>query len=83
MRELCGSRVIQPPMKAADGIAYLTSLPAKEPIFILRGQDALAYATVLDWAQRAERHNVSEEKICGAVATAADMMEWKPRRLPD
>lgn len=70
-------------MTAADGIAYLTTLPANEPIFILRGQDTLAAPTVFDWALRAERHNVSTDKVHGALVAGSNMLHWPVKKLPD
>ena len=71
-------------MTAFEGMQYLLDKCAmNEPVFILRGRDSLAHNVVLDWANAAEKHGVSEEKVCSAIAVSHEMMKWSSRRLPD
>lgn len=57
--------------KLADG-----SLPADEPIFVLRAQDMVAFETVLDWIARARAAGASEAKITEAIEFAKQFEEW-------
>jgi len=71
-------------MTAKEGITYLaTKVPDEEPIFILRARDITAAHAVMHWAERAERNNVPEEKVCGAIKTAYEMKKWPAQRMPD
>lgn len=71
-------------MRVLEACAYLMEkCGIDEPVFILRGRDSLAANTVLLWAQLAEVNGVGEQKVCDALKVAADMREWKLKRLPD
>jgi hypothetical protein len=56
---------------------------AGEPVFILRGQDALAAELVLDWANRAKKAGAPEHKWREAFFIYRDMSNWKDRKIPD
>lgn len=82
-----------PPSKVMtvwEGITYLVRLYFRDkghmPIFILVAQDKLAYRTVMDWADRAERHGVNKTKIAGAWNASEAFLVWtkeNPAKLPD
>ncbi len=54
-----------------------------EPVFVLRGQDALAGDTVRDWARRALEAGCPEAKYFEAIELADKMDAWPNRKLPD
>jgi hypothetical protein len=54
-----------------------------EPVFVLRGRDALAPEIVRDWANRAEANGASADKVDEARALADKMHAWPARRMPD
>lgn len=58
-------------------------IPDNEPIFILRGQDALAPLVVEYWAELAAKMRVPAPKILEAHRCVQEMREFEPRRLPD
>lgn len=70
-------------MIASQAIHYLHTIPPAEPVFVLRGQDSLAWRAVLEWALLAEKAGVKEEKVCGAIRAMHDMLNWERRKLPD
>ena len=74
-------------MTAKEGIRYLSmKCDHDEPVFILKASDALASSTVLFWADMAERSQVNEAKVCGALTVSREMREWtntNSSRLPD
>lgn len=53
-----------------------------EPFFVLRGQDEMAPDLVETWARQAELLKIAPEKVIEARKVAAEMRDWKPRRLP-
>ena len=57
-----------------------------EPIFVLRGQDALAVQTVRSWINLAVKFGVPTSKIDNAKDIAMAMEEWQKShktKLPD
>jgi hypothetical protein len=50
--------------------------PPDEPVFLLRGLDICAPATVRFWAQEAQEHGVHELTVKAALQVAADMEAW-------
>lgn len=64
----------------------LGKIPVNEPVFLLRGQDSLAPATLRYYAERATEHRVGPELI-KATHDQADAMEfWQlthRQKLPD
>lgn len=54
-----------------------------EPIFILRGQDALAAELIRIWAERAEALGCGAEKLAEARLVADLMDEYPGRKTPD
>ncbi|MGI8839721.1 MAG: hypothetical protein ACR2F8_02885 [Caulobacteraceae bacterium] len=62
-------------------LVRVSSIPADEPIFILRAQDVAAAATVRDWAARhfAERSSVS---VIEQALRQADAMDKWPVKQP-
>lgn len=73
----------------ADNIVPITTngrtryVPKEEPVFLLRGQDMLAPATVRFWADAAELHGASERIVSLARADATAMEAWPKKKLPD
>jgi len=68
---------------AKSGKGCLGKAHPDEPVFILRAQDSLAAALVLEWADRAELLGCPFEKIVEARALAAAMFAWPTRKFPD
>lgn len=54
-----------------------------EPIFILRAHDKLAPSIIEHWADFAELHGASREKVEEAREVAAQMRKWPDRKFPD
>lgn len=54
-----------------------------EPIFILRAQDNLADAAVMEWIRQAEEAGVNPEKIEHARLMADLIKRWPTRKIPD
>lgn len=54
-----------------------------EPVFVLRGRDALAPQHVRDWAEHAELRGASAEKVAEARQLADAMEAYPGRRNPD
>lgn len=71
----------------AEGLGCLGKAADDEPLFILRGQDALAADLVRTWAAKVEANCTMTEHLTGKVREArelADAMEaWPNKRLPD
>jgi len=62
---------------------YLEKIPEDEPVFILRGQDALAGKLVMAWSNQARDLGVNNHKAAEAWQCGFAMMKWLPRKLPD
>lgn len=66
---------------------FLEKLGVDEPVFILRGQDALAPEIVREWAYRARKMKVSQNKVSGARLVASQMEDWQQdfdtKKIPD
>lgn len=58
-------------------------IPEDEPVFLLRGQDALAAATVRDWAGRVAYHGGDQKLVDMAREHAKAMDAWPVKKLPD
>lgn len=58
-------------------------IPDDEPVFLLRGQDALAGTTVRAWARLVEDHGGDREIVRVAMEHAAKMDAWPKKKLPD
>jgi hypothetical protein len=69
-------------MRAIDELVLLAdkiargNLPADEPLFVLRGQDADAADTVRFWASRTSQCGTPREKCDEARALAKQMDAW-------
>ncbi len=55
-----------------DGI-----IPEDEPVFLIRGQDKVGPAAVLDWARWAELAGAKPEIIESAKEQAVAMVHWQ------
>ena len=73
-------------------LAHLNAaaFPAEEPMFLLRGQDRLAPAAVLSYANFVRETEgafgeglTKAEALDGIEMVAAMMANWTPRKLPD
>jgi hypothetical protein len=67
---------------AVRGKGCLGKAHPDEPVFVLRGQDALAGDLVRAWADKAKEHGAAPGKVREARALAAQMDKWKPRKFP-
>lgn len=63
--------------------AEVPLIPGDEPVFLIRGQDAVSGDAVRAWADLAERAGSSSEIIEMARAHAAKMDEWPKKKTPD
>lgn len=61
-----------------DGI-----IPADEPVFLLRGQDKLAWQAVLLYAQMLERNEGDPAFVKMCYDHVARMRDWPVKKLPD
>ncbi len=66
-------------IKVSDG----RSIPPEEPIFILRGQDELAFDTVEYYAHLLAEGDGSPEAVDGVRAHVQEMKEWPRQKFPD
>lgn len=64
-------------------LAALARIPEGEPLFLLRGQDALAEDAVRHWGARALVKGVDPSKCQGALEIADQMKAWPDKKLPD
>lgn len=68
--------------EAKYGFISVEGIPHDEPVFLLRGQDALAAMTVRHYAQlRQSAGDKLGHKQCQEVA--ADMERWPAKKMPD
>ena len=72
-------------MDKAAALHYLRyKVEEDEPVFILRGGDMLAPATIFAWVEGASLHRVAQPKIESAVQTAGEFLRYEgPKKLPD
>ncbi len=70
-------------MKISSAIAYLQNLPPNEPVFILRGQDQLASATITHWCALHHAYGGDLDKRNGAALAASELLAWPYKKLPD
>lgn len=54
-------------------------IPEKEPVFLLRGQDLAAPATLRHYATTAHAMGASPDLVASVLAHARDMEEWQRR----
>jgi hypothetical protein len=73
----------QPQVRAANVIAEVQhqtgefTFPADEPLFLLRGQDALAPGVVMSYAMACADAHASEEHRDGAWRTHDALVDWQ------
>lgn len=84
-------------MTPAEGIEYLRSIPADEPVMVFRGRDTFAPATVQCWAtmcmsqnstnpEKSEALTQTRAKGERAMHLAAEMRKWQREhgaKMPD
>ena len=72
-------------MRRQDAIYYLIEkVNPQEPVFILRGGDDLAVATIFYWVDSAKIQRVSQPKIESAIETVGEFLRYEgPKKLPD
>lgn len=58
-------------------------IPADEPVFLIRGQDAVGGATVRMWASLAESVGASKEIVSIAREHANKMDAWPKKKIAD
>jgi hypothetical protein len=61
----------------------LRLIPREEPVFLLRGQDALAPLAVRFWANSVDKCGVGKTASDAARQHAERMEAWLPKKLPD
>ena len=69
--------------RAARGEGCLGKAHDEEPVFILRGQDALAADLVEKWAIWARAAGCPNDKVQEALDLADTMRRWPTRKNPD
>lgn len=83
------ARIIDAKYEIDDG-GYLvkrdfdgSQIPLDEPLFLFRGQDALATAAIRYYADLV-RHATRNDKMANLILEQVGKMErWAPRKLPD
>jgi len=61
-------------------------IPEDEPVFLIRGQDAVGPKTVMHWAEQAELHGAAPNIVAAAVQQAVQMRVWQEKnriKIPD
>ena len=58
-------------------------IPEKEPVFLLRGQDVSAPATLRFWAQENRKNGGEEDLSVLAEAQALRMEQWPQKKPAD
>jgi hypothetical protein len=61
-------------------------IPANEPVFLIRGQDLAAIATLRFYAQEASKNGASDELTLKVLQHANEMAAWQrtvARKTPD
>lgn len=66
-----------------DAMLKISSVPANEPVFLLRAQDFDAEETVHDWVARAHRRGVDVAVLEQALRQADRMHLWPTKKAPD
>lgn len=66
-----------------DIVALDKKIPADEPVFLLRGQDAVAAAVVRVYASLLEVADPTNPLIASARAQADLMDAWPTKKLPN
>lgn len=64
-----------------DGTACI--IPSDEPVFLIRGQDAVGAAAVRAWADLAEAAGAAPDILRLARDHAAKMDAWPKKKTPD
>ncbi len=72
-----------PPSTAIVTNGTLRLLPRDEPVFLLRGQDALAPLAVRFWADSVDKCGGSKTASAAAREHAERMAQWLPKKMPD
>ena len=58
-------------------------IPDDEPVFLIRGQDAIGAATVQFWAGLNKQMGGDPKITAMAEAQAKEMLEWRGHKLAD
>lgn len=58
-------------------------IPADEPVFLLRGQDAIAPLALRLYALKCLLSGVDEDIVIATLQQAKRMNEWPKKKLPD
>ncbi len=66
-----------------DPNSCLNKAKSDEPIFVIRGQDALAVQVIAYWISLGLESGVPEDKLLDAFNTALAMKAWPNRKVPD
>lgn len=59
------------------------TIPANEPVFLIRAQDIAGAATVRAWAELATAYGASREIVRAARDIADAMDQWPKKKVPD
>jgi hypothetical protein len=71
-------------MTPAQAIALLQTMPADEPVFVLRGSDRTAPACINRWLDlSAGRLGWDHDAIAAAEACALAMIDYPQRDMPE
>jgi hypothetical protein len=65
------------------GQVSVPGIPEDEPIFILRGQDSIAYAAIMQYAALCESAGTAPEHVEHARKSADVLSYWPVKKLPD
>ncbi|WP_029002802.1 hypothetical protein [Azorhizobium doebereinerae] len=80
--------IVESPSLPAGMVSIITNgttriIPADEPVFLIRGQDALGAAVVRKRASLAARAGVAGDMVAAALEHADKMEAWPVKKVPD
>lgn len=84
----CILAALASPSPSAGEVAITTNgttrvIPADEPVFLIRGQDAVGYLAVRAWAIYAETAGAGEAIVASARQHAGKMEAWPKKKVAD
>ena len=82
-RQVLGTTAGTTPVRAFDTNGTVRIIPADEPVFLIRGQDAVGGDAVRAWADLAEASGARPDILTIAREHAAKMDAWPKKKTPD
>lgn len=82
-RQVLGTTAGTTPVRALDTNGTVRIIPADEPVFLIRGQDAVGGDAVRAWADLAEASGARPDILAIAREHAAKMDAWPKKKVAD